>query len=905
MPIIYNSSVFGQPPQALESAKKDELWKRSNMDWIEQLLKTQLPHKQRRLIKNYNMAQGVIDVEDYINIDTNDYQDAYDTIATSIQDTLLQDNEIVADDLKFYPIVPSIINVLVGELVKKFDHIKVKAIDEYSTNEALDFKKQMMLEYLQKKAQATIAQKLEEQGIPQEDPKYQEAVQQGMQEAMSLPDIQKFMQRNYKSNYEEWANRILEQATYKYKLDQKEVELFKHQLTTDEAYAEVRIDDNDLDIVLWNPMDTLTIKTKYAKYTTESDLVGRQYYTTIHDIVSKYRDKIDAALIQKYNSPLGVMPAFSDRLLSPDDNKSQMVQEKKLINFKYLMGGMELAATSKVLVTECYWMSRRRLAKLKAVYDGVYIEKIVDDSFEATIKPKYDKDKNLISGEELEYFYAPQVWKGTKLNFAYGSVPAAVANENDYLEKTIFEADPKKTLNEDVSRGWVYIDVMPVEYQFTDSLNPFKPKIPVVGCDGFEPYMNAGKLSLIDKTKAYQVLFNSCMNEIDKFMKDEIGMFYVMDQKLIPKNSIDGSWGKNNWAKFILTAKEMQLAPVDSSASNTEGGQIMQQPTVVNLLKNPQFQSRIQLAAFFEQALYKIIGVSPQRMGAVNSQETATGINQAISNSYSQTEIYFLNHTNFMKELKELILDGEKYMESKKPISRVQYLNSDQENMMFELDTDDLLLRRFNIYLTSNPDSQRVLEQLRQLAIQNNTSGASILDLATIIESNNVRDIKDVLSVSVQNIQKQQQEKQQHEQEMMQQQLDAQAKEKEADRQFQAEEKQKDRIARMYEADVKATGMSRGSDIDQSGVPDTLEVARFNMDQDKHYSTILNNEQQLSAKKQEMMSKTELEKQKMAIKQAELASKEKMKQMEIQNDIMNQRNDLLVAKENAKGRKPK
>jgi hypothetical protein len=382
-------------------------------------------------------------------------------------------------------------------------------------------------------------------------------------------------------------------------------------------------------------------------------------------------------------------------------------------------------------------------------------------------------------------------------------------------------------------------------------------------------------------------------------------MFYVMDQKLIPKNSIDGSWGKNNWAKFIMTAKEMQLAPVDSSASNTEGGQIMQQPSVVNLLKNQQFQSRIQLASFFEQSLYKVIGVSPQRMGTVNSQETATGINQAINNSYSQTETYFLNHTNLMKELKELILDGEKYIESKKPISRVQYLNSDEENMLFELDTDDLLLRRFNIYLTSNPDSQRVLEQLRQLALQNNTSGATILDLANIIESSNVRDIKDTLAMSVQNMQKQQQEKQQHDQQMLQQQLDAQAKEKEADRQFQAEEKQKDRIARMYEADVKATGMSRGSDIDQSGVPDTLEVARFNIEQDKHYSTILNNEQQLSAKKQEMMSKTELEKQKMAIKQAELTSKEKMKQMEIQNDIMNQRNDLLVAKENAKGRKSK
>ena len=52
----------------------------------------------------------------------------------------------------------------------------------------------------------------------------------------------------------------------------------------------------------------------------------------------------------------------------------------------------------------------------------------------------YDKDKNLIAGEELEYFYAPQVWKGAKLNFAYGSVPSTVVNENEYLDKSIFDS---------------------------------------------------------------------------------------------------------------------------------------------------------------------------------------------------------------------------------------------------------------------------------------------------------------------------------------------------------------------------------------------------------------------------------------------------------------------------------
>ena len=109
-----------------------------------------------------------------------------------------------------------------------------------------------------------------------------------------------------------------------------------------------------------------------------------------------------------------------------------------MIAFKYMMGGMELSATSKVLITEGYWMSRRRLAKLTAVYEGVKVEKVVDDTFKVTIKPQYDKDKNLIAGEELEYFYAPQVWKGTKVNFSYGSVPSTVVNENDCLEKTIF-----------------------------------------------------------------------------------------------------------------------------------------------------------------------------------------------------------------------------------------------------------------------------------------------------------------------------------------------------------------------------------------------------------------------------------------------------------------------------------
>ena len=904
MPIIYNSNIFGQPPQALPSDKKDELWKRANMDWLEQLLKGFLPEKRSRLIKNYNVAQGVIDVEDYIDTDLNVYKNIFDGVETAMEDSLLADSDIFADDLKFYPIVPSIINVLTGELLKKFDHIKVKAVDEYSANEALEYKKQLMLQYLQQKAQAKIAQQLESQGISQDSPEFQEQMQQAVQQAMSIPEIQKFMNRNYKNNYEEWANRILEQSELKHRLKEKEIELFKHQLIADEAYSEIRIDDNDIEVINWNPYDTLVIKPKHVKYTSDADLVSRQYWTTIHDVVSKYRDKIDKALIEKYNTPLGVTPTFSERRLQPDDNQSLMLNEKKLIAFKYMMGGIELDASSKVLVTEGYWMSRRRLAKLTAIYEGVRIEKIVDDTFKVTIKPVYDKDKNLIAGEELEYFYAPQVWKGAKLNFAYGSVPSTVVNENEYLDKSIFG---KKTddLNADVSRGWIYIDVEPLEYQFTDEHQPFKPKIPVVGCDGFEKNMNVGKLSLIDKTKALQVMYNGFMNEIDKFAKTEIGLFYIMDQRLIPQQSLDGTWGKYNWLKFIMTAKDSGLGVVDNSASNLEGNPAMQQPSVVNLLNNDRFKSRIELANYCEQQIMKVIGISPQRMGSINSQETATGVNQAINNSYSQTELYFYNHTNLMRELKSMILDAEKYIESKKPVSRVNYLNSDVENVLFEIDTEDLLLRRFNIFLTNSTDSQRVLEQLRQLAIQNNTSGASMLDLATIIESSNVREIKDTLAASLQNFQKQEEAKRQHEQQMLQQQLEAQAAEKEKERQFIADQNERNRLKDMYVADVKATGMSRENDIDQSGINDALEVSRFNLEQEKSYSDILNKEQDRNMKQKEYQSKVAIEKEKVNLKKQEIASKERMKQMEISRDLANMKNDEKVALINKQGRDKK
>ena len=90
--------------------EKDEEWAAWNLDWYEWQGIKQLKRNSRRLLKNYKLAKGIIDKTDYIIEPDNEYAD--------LVDTLIKEDES-ALEIKFYPIIPSVINVLVGEFAKE------------------------------------------------------------------------------------------------------------------------------------------------------------------------------------------------------------------------------------------------------------------------------------------------------------------------------------------------------------------------------------------------------------------------------------------------------------------------------------------------------------------------------------------------------------------------------------------------------------------------------------------------------------------------------------------------------------------------------------------------------------------------------------------------------------------
>ncbi len=71
--------------------------------------------------------------------------------------------------------------------------------------------------------------------------------------------------------------------------------------------------------------------------------------------------------------------------------------------------------------------------------------------------------------------------------------------------------------------------------------------------------------------------------------------------------------------------------------------------------------------------------MSRQRLGSISASESATGVNTAVQQSYSQTEPLFVAHEYIMGQLYQSIIDAALYVESKKPQSTLSYITNEGE----------------------------------------------------------------------------------------------------------------------------------------------------------------------------------------------------------------------------------
>jgi hypothetical protein len=152
---------------------------------------------------------------------------------------------------------------------------------------------------------------------------------------------------------------------------------------------------------------------------------------------------------------------------------------------------------------------------------------------------------------------------------------------------------------------------------------------------------NTKSTALIDLMKPYQIGYNIVNNQIADILVDELGTIIMLDQNTLPRHSLGEDWGKGNLAKAYVAMKNFQMLPLDTSITNTENALNFNHFQKLDLSQTERLMSRIQLANYFKQQAYEVIGVNPQRMGQQLSQQTATGVEQAVQHHMHKQKLFY------------------------------------------------------------------------------------------------------------------------------------------------------------------------------------------------------------------------------------------------------------------------
>jgi hypothetical protein len=851
----------------------------------------QLRRNARRLSKNYKLAKGIIDKADYIIEEDNEMADLIDTLTKE---------DVSAFELKFYPIIPNVVNVLANEFAKRSSRIMFRAVDDTSYNEMLENKRQMLEDVLLQNAEQKMMEQMMKQGADMSSEDAQKAM--SPDNLKKLPEIEEFFRKDYRSMIEEWASHQMSVDEERFKMQELEERAFRDMLITDREFWHFKMNEDDYEIELWNPLLTFYHKSPDVRYVSDGNWIGKTDMMSVSDVIDKFgwmmtQEQLEALeVIYPVRSAGYAVQGYQNDGTYYDPTRShewntQMPslayrQFTSLYDSKLGTGDIvqwilsdsedlqDFGKSYMLRVSTIYWKSQRKVGHLTKITDeGELIQEIVSEDYRLVDKPIYDtntyKQKtkdNLIFGEHVDWIWINEVWGGIKIGpnrptFWGMNNPGGI----NPIYLGLHGGRPGK-----------------LPFQFKGEQTVYGCKLPVEGAIFGD--RNTRSVSLVDLMKPYQIGYNIVNNQIADILVDELGTVIMLDQNALPRHSLGEDWGKNNLAKAYVAMKNFQMLPLDTSITNTENALNFQHYQVLNLEQTQRLMSRIQLGTYFKNQAFEVIGLNPQRMGAqIAQQQTATAVEQAMNASYAQTEQYFIQHSdNLMPRVHQMRTDLAQYYHSKKPSVRLQYITGADEKMNFQINGTDLLLRDINIFCTTRTNSRAIMEQLKQLALNNNTTGASIYDLGNVIKSESIAELTGVLKQAEEKVRAQREQEMQQQQQMQQEQLAAQEKQMQMQLQFKADESQKDRQAQITVAEIRAAGYGAQSDINLNQQSDYLD-AMADIRKEQQY------QDQMSFKREQEINKNSFEQQKVGLQRDELQTRKEIadKQLQIARENKN------------------
>jgi hypothetical protein len=771
-------------PDQFVSAKEKQSddWIKSNMDYFANVAYSQFIKAKDTFVKNYNLVKGIITPSDF-------YLEDEKKQMKSFTEQLLGEVEL-PPYVKHYSILGPPLNTLGGELGRRPDVAMVKAFDDDSKNEELQFKTDFLQQYIIENAKKDIMSKQAINGNGQQ-------MDESELTKMTLEQVAEYL-TDYTSTAEKWGAKVLE--SLKVELNMKEVseDCFRDLLISSREFYHIYEDHSKsgLRVENLNPKNTWYLTLPDRKYLKDAFAAGCVHVMELSEIIERFDlDKEEIDHLRKGVRELSLFSPRESNFENPTasgwdsikyDTYSPYIVQQRLLaeslikeNIDPLNDFLGLSNNvntfgNKYVVVQAYWCSKEKVGKLTIVDEhGDLQTMLVDES--------YKKVPNQV---EIEWSYVNRWYKGLKVG------------------TDVYKVEPLKFLD--------YCPILGVVHEIKN--------------------IDEAR-SLIDMLKPYQVLYNICLNQLYKLLDKEIGNVYLSSIRHIPiPKDGDAQDALDIWEE---EARKRGVVFVDDSPENLKSPSSFNMFKNVDLTRTQEIQTRYTLAQQLKQEAWELVGITRERTGGVAATQTATGTNAALSQSYAQTEPYFLQHEYVLNDVYQAILDAAQYIETQKPYSTISYVNTEGEQAFMKVNSEDIKLRDLRVFITSRSKDQQAFQELRQLAQPMLQNGATPYEISVLYTTTSIRQMKDIFkSLKEKMEQLQQQQLQQKETELQQQQAQFEYEQQRLDlqdqmnKEFEATQNELDRINDKEIAMISASKSAESPQVDTSGQNDLNEMAR-------------------------------------------------------------------------------
>lgn len=903
-----NSILEATPWQMVSLDEKTQDWKEWNADYFEWVGLTQVRAKSKKVIKNRRLASGILDLEDYMVAEPGDHA-AMEGWHLNEEDTLN----------KFHPLIPPFLKVLDGEFLKRNLRVYVSCTDRNTEDEKLEYKKGMVDESITKLMVTQKTEALKKMGLEPIDPNDNdteltpEQIDENNQKYYSEVDAVKDLAaaqgkyKSYRHIFEQFGQHVINKDYDRFKMAELEREAFMETLCNSQESWHIDLKEDSYDLEFLDSANCFKHLSHNIKYASDGDYFGWFQNMTTGDIINSIGRKLNK---EQFNNLKDTLENFSNTVGNGGVNASLVAHEQDFPGYGYdtskpypqgggnktmndywrgentaaIFNNFKNASSTEVAglfgknmantfdqpqmfrVMRLYWRSQQMIGWLtkKDKSGQIVFQDWIDENFKVTEEPVYDtlitseKTKvNLVYGEHIDWEWTNQ-WRH-------------IIKINNNIENSFWKN--QNTIGFDP----IYIDGDPVKFQFSGNKdNPYEVFPPI---ESVEFKMKQVRpISFVDLLSPSQIDYNIARNKIPEIMFQDIGLVMAYSKTQLQQatpgvEAIESP--REEMLRGLREDKVFEYTPPDKDIMMQYGNAIPMKPELLNYSRIDEGLKYLALAAGIKQNAAQLIGISDSRLAQAKPSMSATGVEADVNFSETQTEPYFHQHiVEFMPRVYQRMLEAAQFYCTKHESARVAYQTTNQENAFLEVENLEGLPRNYNIKCTSDIKESVIKGKLESLFLNNNTTDATLLELAQGVTTESPNEILELLRKG--QIRKEKMDEQKYQQEVAASEAERAAAKKLQDDLIAADDERArlDRESNEYIAQIRALGGLQ-SDINADSQIDSLSNLE-SLRKDRQMSnqqTQFNQKLKLDTKKHDDNHSLALQEStnKLAMKQKELA----------------------------------